>query len=80
MEFECDDNAFADKDSVARYFENYATMIEAPIETGVTVEAVKPHVGEGMFDCFALGVQNAVFKGDVDAGFHEAHFLKSWSP
>ena len=60
MEFECDDNAFADKDSVARYFENYATMIEAPIETGVTVEAVKPHVGRAGFH-----VQTTA--GDFDA-------------
>ena len=43
MAFSCDDDAFADKESVATYFEEYARMIDAPVRTGVTVKAVTPH-------------------------------------
>ena len=39
---------------------NYATMIDAPIETGVTVDAVTPHVGRAGFH-----VQTTA--GDFDA-------------
>ena len=45
MAFSCDDDAFADKESVATYFEDYARMIDAPMRTGITVEAVTPHAG-----------------------------------
>lgn len=43
MEFPCSGDAFPDKESVARYFEDYAAMIDAPIRTGVTVECARPH-------------------------------------
>ncbi|MEM6578389.1 MAG: NAD(P)/FAD-dependent oxidoreductase [Pseudomonadota bacterium] len=42
MEFSCDKNAFADKESVAAYFADYVEMLGAPVRTGVTVEAVTP--------------------------------------
>ena len=45
MAFDCDDDAFADKESVADYFERYAKRINAPIRTGVEVTAVTPHRG-----------------------------------
>ncbi|TNF60404.1 MAG: FAD-dependent oxidoreductase [Rhodobacteraceae bacterium] len=45
MEFDCDDDAFADKDSVAAYFEAYAKRFGAPIRTGVDVTAVTPRGG-----------------------------------
>lgn len=66
MAFACDDNAFAEKESVATYFEDYARMIDAPVQTGVTVEAVTPHTdragfhvqtSEGEFD--ALNIVSA---------------------
>ncbi|MEM6408868.1 MAG: NAD(P)/FAD-dependent oxidoreductase, partial [Pseudomonadota bacterium] len=49
MEFSCDADAFADKNTVARYFEDYARMIDAPIRTHVSVEAATPHVGRAGF-------------------------------
>ena len=49
MAFPCDEDAFADKETVARYFEDYARMIDAPVQTGVTVEAVTPHEGRAGF-------------------------------
>ena len=49
MAFSCDDDAFADKESVATYFEDYARMIDAPVRTGITVEAVTPHAGRAGF-------------------------------
>jgi putative flavoprotein involved in K+ transport len=58
--FSCDENAFADKESVAAYFENYARMIDAPVRTGVTVEAVTPHPDRAGFH-----VQTS--DGDFDA-------------
>lgn len=66
MAFACDDNAFTEKESVATYFEDYARMIDAPVQTGVTVEAVTPHTdragfhvqtSEGEFD--ALNIVSA---------------------
>lgn len=49
MEFACDADAFPDKESVARYFEDYAKMIDAPVRTGVTVERVRPHATQPGF-------------------------------
>ncbi len=49
MAFSCDAEAFADKESVAVYFEDYARMIAAPVRTGVAVEEVTPHVGRPGF-------------------------------
>ncbi|MEM6483305.1 MAG: NAD(P)/FAD-dependent oxidoreductase [Pseudomonadota bacterium] len=49
MEFSCDKNAFADKESVAAYFADYAKMINAPVRTGVAVEAVTPFEGRAGF-------------------------------
>lgn len=46
MKFSCPDGAFADKDSVAAYFEAYAKAIGAPIRTGVEVTEVLP-IGGG---------------------------------
>ncbi|MEM6311360.1 MAG: NAD(P)/FAD-dependent oxidoreductase [Pseudomonadota bacterium] len=43
MALSCDADAFADKETVARYFEDYARMIDAPVRTGVTVERAMPH-------------------------------------
>ncbi len=43
MEFPMDRDAFADKESVAQYFEDYAKMINAPVRTGVTVNCAEPH-------------------------------------
>lgn len=44
-EFTCDDDAFADKESVAAYFEAYAKQFNAPIRTGVAVQSVTPQAG-----------------------------------
>ena len=42
LEFsDVDADGFASKDSVARYFEQYAEMINAPIRCGVEVRSVK---------------------------------------
>ncbi len=41
--FTCDSDSFSDKERVARYFEDYAEMIDAPVRTGVTVEYARPH-------------------------------------
>ncbi|MEM6375267.1 MAG: NAD(P)/FAD-dependent oxidoreductase [Pseudomonadota bacterium] len=49
MEFSCDKNAFADKNSVAAYFSDYARMIDAPVRTGVTVTSVTPHADRAGF-------------------------------
>ncbi len=49
MEFSCDGDTFADKESVAQYFEDYARMIDAPVRTGVTVERVRPHAARAGF-------------------------------
>ncbi|MEM9434654.1 MAG: NAD(P)/FAD-dependent oxidoreductase [Pseudomonadota bacterium] len=49
MTFSGDQEAFASKETVAAYFEDYARKIDAPIRTGVTVEAVTPHVGRPGF-------------------------------
>lgn len=43
--FQCDDDAFPDKESVAAYFEAYAKQFNAPIRTGVNVTAVTPKDG-----------------------------------
>ncbi|NRB02558.1 MAG: NAD(P)-binding domain-containing protein [Rhodobacteraceae bacterium] len=43
MAFNCGSDSFPDKESVARYFEEYAQMIDAPVRTGVTVEHARPH-------------------------------------
>jgi len=40
MEFDCDGDAFPDKESVAAYFEAYARRFNAPIRTGVEVTSV----------------------------------------
>lgn len=45
MEFDCDGDAFADKESVAAYFETYAKRFGAPIRIGVEVTAVTPEGG-----------------------------------
>ncbi|WP_424928348.1 flavin-containing monooxygenase [Amaricoccus tamworthensis] len=45
MEFDCDGDAFADKESVAAYFEAYAKRLDAPIRTGVEVKSVTPRDG-----------------------------------
>ena len=50
MEFDCDDDAFADKETVAAYFEAYAKRFNAPIRTGVDVKAVTPHGGSFVID------------------------------
>ncbi len=49
MEFTCDKDAFPGKESVAAYFAAYARMIGAPVRTGVTVEAVRPHADRAGF-------------------------------
>ncbi len=49
MTFTCDEDAFAGKESVAKYFEDYARMISAPVRTGVAVEEVTPHTGRAGF-------------------------------
>lgn len=51
MEFEgIDPDAFAPKDRVARYFEEYAASFDAPIRTGVEVLSVRRRRGEAGFD------------------------------
>jgi len=45
MEFECDPDAFPDKDRVAAYFEAYAERFDAPIRTGVEVQSLTPRGG-----------------------------------
>jgi len=50
MEFEnLDPDAFASKDQVARYFEDYARRFEAPIRTGVEVTRVERMAGQPGF-------------------------------
>ncbi|WP_300063570.1 NAD(P)/FAD-dependent oxidoreductase [uncultured Roseobacter sp.] len=49
MAFPCDGDDFADKASVAAYFEAYAQMVAAPVRTGVTVQAVTPLAGRAGF-------------------------------
>ncbi len=41
MEFSCDKDAFADKESVAQYFEDYARMNNSPVRIGVNVLSVE---------------------------------------
>ncbi|MEO1025600.1 MAG: NAD(P)/FAD-dependent oxidoreductase [Pseudomonadota bacterium] len=41
-EFDCHADTFADKESVAAYFEDYAKQFNAPIRTGVAVTSVTP--------------------------------------
>ena len=43
--FDCDDDAFPGKESVAEYFEAYAQQINAPVRTGVEVQSVTPKDG-----------------------------------
>jgi len=43
MTFPCDGDTFPGKESVARYFEDYAQMIDAPVRTGVTVHRARPY-------------------------------------
>lgn len=49
MNFPCDGEAFADKESVADYFVAYAKKIGAPIRTGVAVTRVAPLEGRSGF-------------------------------
>lgn len=49
MTFACDRDSFPDKESVARYFEDYSRMIEAPVRTGVSVERARPYVDQPGF-------------------------------
>ncbi|HVZ44114.1 MAG TPA: NAD(P)/FAD-dependent oxidoreductase [Ramlibacter sp.] len=50
LEFEdLDPDAFASKDRVARYFEDYARKFEAPIRTGVEVTSVRRIPGDPRF-------------------------------
>ncbi|MFV0433485.1 MAG: flavin-containing monooxygenase [Leucobacter sp.] len=51
LEFDdVDPDEFAPKDRVARYFEQYAEMIDAPIRTGVEVTSVRRRDGEAGFE------------------------------
>ena len=43
-------DGFASKDSVVRYFEEYATMIDAPIRCGVEVTSVQKQPGTTVFN------------------------------
>ncbi|MEY8839589.1 flavin-containing monooxygenase, partial [Cribrihabitans sp. XS_ASV171] len=49
MEFDCDGDVFADKESVAQYFVDYASRFDAPIRTGVEVREVVPLEGRQGF-------------------------------
>ncbi|MGP6085420.1 flavin-containing monooxygenase [Antarctobacter jejuensis] len=49
MDFPCDGETFADKESVAAYFAAYAQKIGAPIRTGVEVTQVTPLQGRSGF-------------------------------
>lgn len=49
MEFSCDRDVFPDKETVARYFEDYVQMIGSPLRTGVTVTGVTPLEGREGF-------------------------------
>jgi putative flavoprotein involved in K+ transport len=49
MTFACDKDAFPGKESVAAYFEAYASMIGAPIRTGVEVLSAIPLEGRAGF-------------------------------
>jgi len=49
MDFPCDPETFADKESVADYFVAYAQRIGAPIRTGVNVTGVEPLQGRAGF-------------------------------
>ncbi|MEM7472294.1 MAG: NAD(P)/FAD-dependent oxidoreductase [Pseudomonadota bacterium] len=60
MAFPCDEDAFAGKEIVTQYFEDYARMIGAPVRTGVAVEAVKPHSDRA-------GFQVETSQGKIDA-------------
>lgn len=60
MEFPGNKDAFVPKEGVAQYFEDYAQMIDAPVRTGVTVQAVAPHTDRAGFH-----VQTS--QGDIDA-------------
>lgn len=50
MEFDCDADAFPDKESVAAYFETYAKRFNAPIRTGVEVTSVTPRGGRFLLE------------------------------
>ena len=50
MDFaDMDPGAFASKDQVTRYFENFAQQIDAPIHCGVEVKDVRKAVGQPGF-------------------------------
>ena len=49
MEFNCDGDSFADKESVADYFVAYAARFDAPIRSGVEVTEVAPLAGRPGF-------------------------------
>ncbi|PRX08538.1 UNVERIFIED_ORG: putative flavoprotein involved in K+ transport [Martelella mediterranea] len=49
MTFKADPDAFVPKDGVAQYLEDYATMVDAPIRTGVDVTSVERIAGRAGF-------------------------------
>ena len=53
-------DGFASKDSVVKYFEDYAKMIEAPIRCGIEVESVTKKAG-------GIGFEITTTQGDFEA-------------
>ncbi|WP_370655315.1 flavin-containing monooxygenase [Microbacterium terrisoli] len=56
------DDEFATKDRMARYFEEYVEMIEAPVRTGVEVTAVRKREG-------GAGFRVETSRGDIHARY-----------
>ncbi|WP_417563288.1 flavin-containing monooxygenase [Microbacterium sp.] len=56
------DDEFASKDRMARYFEEYAALIGAPVRTGVEVTAVRKREGRP-------GFRVETTRGDIDARY-----------
>ena len=83
LEFEGQDpDAFATKDSVADYFEDYARMINAPIRTGVSVTRVTRNEGrpgftvettDGIYDAQSVVVATGPFQRPVIPAIAPTH-------
>ena len=96
LEFDIDQDAFATKDQVASYMEDYAVKIGAPIETGVEVTSVSKAPGRlgyrvetsaGTIDARFVGSATGPFQKPIvprvvpqDAGIHQIHSSSYHNP
>ncbi len=97
LEFEGDHpDSFPTKDRVAKYFNDYAAMIEAPIRTGVDVKHVKRNekrpgytvtTTEGLFEARRIVAATGPFQipsfpkiVGADAGVHQLHSSEYKNP